>query len=128
MKTTLSALVLASAIAVAASSAPAAAGDASTVVTLKPRQGISLDLGAKRSVGYFLADSRLCNLTLLVADATIDETEQIPAPTRLQFEVGAGSSVRVDTTDGKALSFGCATDAKSMTVTRLEQMAAYVKQ
>ncbi len=91
----------------------------------KPQQGISLDIGAKRAVGYFMSDARICNLTVLLADAMVDGDETIPAPTRLQFDVAAGSDVRINTTEGKLLAFACATDTKSMTVTALGQMAAY---
>lgn len=125
MNTTFSSLVLASAVAIAATAGGAAAETAGSLATLKPRQGISLDVGSKRAVGYFLADSRVCNLTLLVADRMAETDLSIPAATRLQFEVAAGSDVRVDTTEGKALGFSCATDAKSMRVDRLEQVAAY---
>lgn len=118
----LSALVLASAVTLAVSPAVTAAD--APIVTLTPRQGISLDVGSKRAVGYFLSDSRICNLTLLVADR-MGDNETIPAATRLQFEVAAGSDVRVDTSEGKALAFSCATNVKSMRVEMLEQLAAY---
>lgn len=125
MNTTFSSLVLASAVAVSAIAGGAVAETAASMATLKPRQGISLDVGSKRAVGYFLADSRICNLTLLVADRLVDDKVGIPAATRLQFEVAAGSDVRVDTTEGKVLAFACATDAKSMRVEKLDQLAAY---
>ena len=126
MNTTFSALVLASVVAVSAHLVPAAAGEASTVANLKPRQGVSLEVGTKRAVGYFLADSRLCNLTLLVADRLEDGAPAIPgAATRLQFEVAAGADVKVETGTGKALVFGCATNAASMSVRVLSQVAAY---
>ena len=125
MKAIFSTLVLASAVAASAIAGSAVAETGSALAKLKPRQGISLDVGAKRAVAYFLADARICNLTILVADRMIETATVIPAATRLQFDVAAGSDVRVDTTEGKALAFACATDAKSMTVTKLEQMAAY---
>lgn len=126
MNTTFTTLALASVIAVSALAGPVGATtDGETIANLKPRQGISLDVGSKRAVGYFLTDSRICNLTLLVAEALVDGDDQILAPTRLQFEVAAGSDVRVDTTDGRALAFGCATDAASMTVKLQSQVAAY---
>ncbi len=130
MNTTFSSLVLASAIALSAIAGGAAAdtgtaGAGASMANLKPRQGISLDVGSKRAVGYFLADSRICNLTLLVADRMDEGSTEVPAATRLQFEVAAGSDVRVDTSEGKALAFGCATDAKSMRVNTLDQLAAY---
>lgn len=125
MKTTFSSLVLVSAVALSAIAGGAVAETAASMANLKPRQGISLDVGHKRAVGYFLSDSRICNLTLLVADRMAETGSDIPAATRLQFDVAAGSDVRVDTSEGKALAFACATDAKSMRVTKLEQMAAY---
>ena len=125
MNTTFSSLVLASAVAVAAIASGAVAETTASMATLKPRQGVSLDVGSKRAVGYFLADSRICNLTLLVADRMADGAGSIPAATRLQFEVAAGADVRVDTSEGKALAFACATDAKSMRIDTLDQLAAY---
>lgn len=109
----------------AAAGSVAATSDRTPVLTLKPAHGMSTDIGAKRAVGYFLSDSRICNLTILVSEAMIEGDDTIPAPTRLKFDVPAGSDVRLDTTDGKALAFGCATDTASMSIKVLEQMAAY---
>jgi hypothetical protein len=125
MNKMLSALVLASAVALAAGPAAWAGDDA--VATMKPRQGVTLDLGSKRSVGFFLADAATCNLTVLVAEAVIDGADEISAPARLQFAVGAGHAVRVDTADGKAMRFTCSGDAQSMTVSRLAETGAYTK-
>ncbi len=96
-----------------------------TATVYKPQQGISLDIGGKRAVGYFLSDARLCNLTVLLSDAMADGAETLPSPTRLQFDVAAGGDVRINTTEGKLLAFACATDTKSMTVSAQGQMAAY---
>jgi len=104
-----------------------ALADEPTLATLKPRQGISLDVGAKRAVAYFLSDARICNLTLLVADRLDEVTGMISGvATRLRFDVAAGSDVKVDTGAGKSLAFACATDAASMTVKALSQVAVYV--
>lgn len=123
MKFPILALVLASALTSSLHTLPAAA-EGAEIATLKPRQGISLDLGSKRAVGYFLADSRLCNLTLLVADRL--QEDAIPGvATRLQFDVAAGADVKVETGTGKTLVFACATDAARMSVSLLSQVAEW---
>lgn len=117
--------VIAMLLATAALGAAHARSTSTATAVYMPQQGISLDIGAKRAVGYFLSDARLCNLTVLLADAMADGDDAIPAPARLQFDVAAGSDVRINTTEGKMLAFACATDSKSMTVTAVGQMAAY---
>ncbi len=104
-----------------AAAAPVAAETAS--LKMKPMQGISFDVGSKRAVGYYLAAGGICNLTVLMADAGLND-EVKGAATRISMPVIPKKSGRIDTAEGKMLEFSCAPSAQAMTVTVLEKVAA----
>jgi hypothetical protein len=112
------------ALCLAASMSPAAA-ESRSPTTMKPLKAISLDVGSKHVVGYFLNAEGRCKLTLMIADAVRDETQEPSAQImRLRLMVEPGRAALVDTTDGRLLQFGCAGDAQAMNATVLDQMAA----
>jgi hypothetical protein len=106
-------------------SASVAAADGSSALTMKPKHGISFDVGTKHVIGYFLNDNNLCNLTLMVAEAF--NGDDVPSETAARFEVAidAGKTARLDTAEGKSLEFACMADAQAMSVKALEQVAVY---
>ena len=106
-------------------SASVAAADSSSALTMKPLHGISFDVGTKHAVSYFQANSGVCKLTLMVAEAF--NGDQVPSATAARFEVAidAGKTARLDTAEGKSLEFACTADAQAMSVKALEQVAAY---
>jgi hypothetical protein len=101
------------------------AGDASSPLTMKPLHGISFDVGTKRAVSYFLSESGQCRLTLIVADAMTGDEPPTDTPVRFEAAIDAGKGARFDTSEGKALQFGCAASTTSMHVTELKQVATY---
>ena len=112
--------------AVLALSVLAAAGNAaaqSNAVSFKPNQGVSLHLGAKHAVGYFLTDNGLCQLTLVVGDEI--KGDELPATVSARFRatVEAGKTARFDTGSGTELRFTCTPGAVAMTVEPLKQVA-----
>lgn len=105
--------------AVLAVAAPASAGER---LTMKPKAGISFDVGTKRAVGYYLAEGGICNLTVLMADTGLND-EVKGAATRVSVPVIPKKAARIDTAEGKTLEFSCASSAQAMSVNVLEKVA-----
>ena len=113
------AAVLALAALVGASGAMS--GSASS--TFKPLEGVSLHLGSKHAIGYFVKSDNVCQLTLVVGEEPAGEDIPAVTPARFSAAVEAGRSARFDTGSGTALEFGCAASASTMTVEPLNQVA-----
>jgi hypothetical protein len=93
--------------------------------TMKPLNAISLDVGSKHVVGYFLNTEGQCKLTLMIADGFRDEaSESSSHAMRLRLMVEPGRSALVDTADGRLLQFGCEPNAQAMNATLLDQVAS----
>ncbi len=90
----------------------------------KPLEGVSLHLGSKHAMGYFVKGDDVCQLTLVVGEEPVGE-DNIPAvtPTRFSAAIEAGRSARFDTGSGTQLQFSCAPSAAAMTVETLNQVA-----
>jgi hypothetical protein len=95
--------------------------------TLKPLNGVSFDIGAKRALSYFLSETGRCKLTLIVANQM--RGDEIPTDTPVRFDVAidAGKSARLDTADSKSLRFDCALQTQVLTITKIEQVATYAR-
>ncbi len=102
------------ALAVSAEGAAAAFG---------PRSAISLTVGEKRAIGYFIANPGSCDLTLFLADAFSEEAAEPSAPVRVNIAVGAGKTAFVDSTAGKAVAFVCSSNATTMSVQPVKRVA-----
>jgi hypothetical protein len=112
--------------AVLALSALAAAGTAVSeegAVSFKPLAGVSLHLGSKHAIGYFVETEGVCQLTLVVGEEP--RGDEIPAvtPARFSAAIEAGRTARFDTGEGTQLQFSCAPSATAMTVESLRQVA-----
>jgi hypothetical protein len=116
------ALVLASAITIGTASFGAHAESSNTQV-FKPARGISLDVGSKKIVAYYLANDRVCDLTVMVADLPDADGNLSGKSSRMNVPVKAGTSSHVYTADGRALEVSCAISTKLMTLRPLEQTA-----
>ncbi len=110
-------------LAVAHGALPVNAGNAAR--TIGAAQGITLLVGNKQAVGYYVADGDACNLTVMLSDTYDDSSNDVPDAARVNVRVGAGTSSRVDTTDGPSLTFSCAPGAKSMKV-EMSERTTYV--
>lgn len=112
--------------AVLALSALAGAGNAAAeeFIQFKPLQGVSLHLGPKHAVGYYVADHGVCHLTLVVGDE-IREDDVLPATASARFRaaVDSGKTARFDTGTGTELQFTCGPAAAAMSVMPLKQVA-----
>lgn len=98
------------------------AGEAQTM--FKPMHGISLHVGSKHAVGYFLPVNGACQLTLVVGEEPNENQEVLAVtPTRFRATVKSGQHVRFDTGEGKELAFYCAQSATAMSVETMQQTA-----
>ena len=108
-------------LAVAHGAIPARA-DGAKELKVAPLKVINLDVGAKRAIGYYLADHGSCNLTVLLSDVNyLDGTT--PSASRVNVKVAAGTSAKVDTIDATTMQFTCATGAADMTVNTFQRYA-----
>jgi len=94
----------------------AQAADPASLLTMKPLEGVSFDIGTKRAVSYFLSDGNSCNLTLMLAEIGHgDEVNGLTA-TRVTVAIEAGKAAHLDTVEGKTLEFKCQGGAHVMRV------------
>jgi hypothetical protein len=100
----------------------------STPVNFKPNQGVSLHLGQKHAVGYFVADNGACQLTLVVGDEIKGDELPTTVSARFRAAVDAGKTARFDTGSGTELQFSCTPGAVAMTVEPLNQVAYFAAQ
>ncbi len=99
------------------------AASASDTVAFKPLQGVSLHLGSKHAVGYFVTDKGVCQLTLVVGEELKGDELPVATSARFRAAVEAGTHARFDTGEGTELQFSCAPGATAMTVNSLKQVA-----
>lgn len=121
------ACVLAAAITVGTASFGAHASDTTNSHVFKAARGVSLDVGTKKVVGYYLAKDGICNVTLMVGDLPDADGHVSADVSRINLPIKAGSNARAYTSEGKALALTCSTGTKLMTVRALEETAAVVK-
>jgi hypothetical protein len=84
-------------------------------LTLAPMQAVSLDVGVKHVVGYFLDGRDHCRLILAVADVGDDASASV---SHVEFTVGDRAVARIESTPGGSISFTCDNEAHRMRVTR----------
>jgi hypothetical protein len=103
----------------------AQAEEASSVKTLYPLHGVSIDVGSKRVIGYYVARGDTCNLTVLMSDKQVGDDVPESSAARLQQSVAANGTARIDTAQGESLELACQPGAAALTVRLLTQVAAY---
>lgn len=109
-------------LAVLAAAATANAADGTK--TVMPTHGVSIDVGSKRVVGYFVAKNDSCNLTFLMSDKQVDD--EVPtSAARMQQVIPANTTAHIDTSEGESLELACQPAASAMTVRLLTQVATY---
>lgn len=74
---------------------------------LTPGRGLSLDIGGKHAIGYFITQNDACHLTVVVADATGGETGLDSPGTRITVPVMPGRGLQVDASAGRSAEFFC---------------------
>jgi hypothetical protein len=94
----------------------------------KPLHGVSLHLGSKHAIAYYVKGDDVCQLTLVVGEEPLGEDIPAVTPARFSAAIEAGRSARFDTGSGTQLQFSCAPSAASMSVETLDQVAYRVPQ
>lgn len=120
-------LAASAAFAFGATAPIALAADLTGPKTLFPTHGVSVDVGSKRVVGYFVANNGTCNLTFLMSDKQAGDDVPASSAARLKQVVASNSSAIVDTAEGESLELACQPGASSMTVRLLKQVASASK-
>jgi hypothetical protein len=123
------AIVLAAAISVGTASFGAMANPADTSghqQVFKAGRGVSLDVGASKVVGYYLAGDGVCNLTMIMADLPDSDGKVSGTSTRLNVPVKAGTKSQVYTREGRTMEVSCAVAAHLMTIRTLDVTALVV--
>ena len=92
-------------------------------LTLKPLQGVSFDLGTKRTVSYFLSDDNACKLTLTQAEVIQDDEVNSLTAARMTVAVEVGKVAQFNVAEGKSLEFKCEAGAQAMSVDLLNRVA-----
>lgn len=115
-------VLLFSGLAVAHGAVPASSGNAA-LRNVEPLKGITLTVGSKRAVGYFVSNNNVCTLTLMLADKFYEGADPTSEPVRFNTSVPAGTSTLVETVAGHSLAFSCESGATSMTVQPVERLA-----
>jgi hypothetical protein len=95
--------------------APAMA-ESSNVKIVRPGHGISLDVGSKHVVGYFLADAQACHVTLMMSDRSVEDEVPQRTAARIRQTVQPYAVARVDTAEGESLELSCHAGAKGLGV------------
>ncbi len=112
-------------VSIAGAALCAGAAESDVPVLMRPMQVVSIDAGAKRIVGSFIAFEGECNLS-----ATISAVDGGDADVALQNAVAVqatlapGRASRIDTGAGDLLQFSCRSGAQTMIATKLSQAIA----
>lgn len=114
--------VLAAGVASAEPLVHAQPGAAIEVMT--PGRGVSLDIGGKHAIGYFVTSNKSCQLTVVIADAFSGEASLDSPGTRFVLPVVAGKVFKVDASAGQSAEFFCGLGAARM-IARVYDRAPY---
>ena len=88
---------------------------------MKPSRAVSLDVGSKHVVGYFVRKDGVCKLTAMFAENM--DVEASADAAQLQLEVQPGETARIATAEGNSLRFVCLGRAEAMTATVVDRVA-----
>jgi hypothetical protein len=102
---------------------PLQAAESWSSLNMRPMHAVSFDEGDKHVVSYFLNQSGVCKLTVMIEDMSRADEPAPAKPSRMQVSVAPGKAARFDTVEGKTRSFACEDDARSMSVTELDHLA-----
>lgn len=110
-------------VALLLSTAELRAADNSSIQKMRPLQGVSIDLGKRQGIGYFLDDNGKCKLVVTVAEEPGLQDERNFTATRFEAEVPAGQATRYYASEA-VLEFACEAAAQSMEMTITQQYAS----
>jgi hypothetical protein len=81
-----------------------------------PIQSISYEIGSKRVSGYFLQESGICDVTLMIIDQS--DAQEVPStsPTRVRLLLQPQQIAGLDSEEDRALNFTCGEGAATLLV------------
>jgi hypothetical protein len=88
------------------------------IATFKPAQAMSYVVGSKRAVGYFMAQTGECRLTLMIAEATDPDVGTPPSAARLRLAMVPGQSANFGSAEGGEVTLTCGSRAETLEVRR----------
>jgi len=96
---------------------PATAAVEKSTAVFGPKQAFSQTLGSKQTVGYFEEKDGHCLVTLMVAEAFDENSDQIPASAaRVRVSLEPMHSAQIESPESQSLMVTCGTLAKSVSV------------
>lgn len=108
-----------SSVAMAEMSGMAGAGSGEVEIVMKAGQGLPMDVGGKRIVGYYTKDAGVCGITLVLAESQAggmaNGGTDAPHGIRMTGQILPGKSIRVDGEMNRAAEFKCGKDGLDMT-------------
>ena len=99
------------------------AAERDTTLRALPMHAVTFDIGSKHAISYFLVNDGNCDLTVWLTDISLDDEAAPSMATRMVLSVAPGKTMRVGSAEGKAAEFTCATNAESMRVLTLTEVA-----
>jgi hypothetical protein len=119
------ALATAIALCLGLASAPATDADALSSQTMRPLQGVTLDVGGDRGVTYFLRDNGRCKVVMTLAAEPGADASSFTA-TRFEATIDGGETTRFVSDDGAAVDFDCELSAQTVSVRPVDEPASAV--
>lgn len=87
-------------------------------IVMMPGQGLPMDVGGKRIVGYYTQEEGSCGLTIVLAESEqggmANGGTDAPHGIRVSGNVQPGKILRVDGEFNRAVEFSCAPDGRKM--------------
>ena len=81
-----------------------------------PIQNISYDLGSTSMSGYFVQQSAICVVTLMISDRSDPEASPPRSPTRVRLALNPGQIAGLDSEEGRSLNVTCGEGATTLVV------------
>jgi hypothetical protein len=100
--------------------------DADTAIPgkiLTPTKAQSFEIGSKHALAFYQAEKNACKVTVILSDRFDEKAVTYTVALHFKAKVASGSAARVDTTDGRTLSFTCTTGASTLIVQAPEHVA-----
>lgn len=114
----LAAVLLSGASALGAYAGMPGADGSETQIVMTPGQGLPMDVGGKKLVGYYMQQEGACGLTIVLSESQMGGMAsggtEGPHGTRIVTEVIPGHKLRVDGNLNRAAEFLCGPEGRKM--------------
>lgn len=89
------------------------------VTVVSAQEATRVDLGSKKTLGYYGKQNGKCDLTVMVIENQRPGDSTDVSASRLKMAVTPGTAARIDSAEGRSVEYFCATDARRMFVRTL---------